>query len=150
MYCIKVVRFPDAVKAEFYSPVTVGFCGALPVGMSLVAGGIAPYLPATGHALWWASFALLLVFQIFTFYRWLSGGIELAQLNAGWLIVMVGGIVLPGPGLALGLAEAARFSFGVSATGAPTLRAMLLYRTPFGPPLAEPLRPSWFILLVPP
>jgi tellurite resistance protein len=150
MYCIKVVRFPDAVKAEFYSPVTLGFCGALPVGMALVAGGIAPYLPATGHALWWASFALLLVFQIFTFYRWLSGGIELAQLNAGWLIVMVGGIVLPGPALALGLAEEARFTFGVSATVAPILMALLLYRAAFGPALPEPLRPSWFILLVPP
>jgi len=150
LYLVKLVRFPDAVKAEFWSPVTLGFCGALPVGMSLVAGGIAPYLPAAGHALWWASFALLIAFQIFTLYRWLCGGIELAQLNAGWLIVMVGGIVLPGPALALGLAEAARFTFGVSATVAPILTALLLYRAAFGPPLPEPLRPSWFILLVPP
>ena len=28
--------------------------------------------------------------------------------------------------------------------------ALLLYRAAFGPPLPEPLRPSWFILLVPP
>ena len=150
MYCIKVVRYPGLVKAEFWNPVTLGFCGALPVGMSLVAGGIAPYQPATGNVLWWASFVLLLAFQMFTFYRWLSGGMELAQLNAGWLIVMVGGIVLPGPALALGLAEAARFTFGVSATVAPILMALLLYRAAFGPPLPEPLRPSWFILLVPP
>jgi tellurite resistance protein len=150
LYILKLVRFPAVVKAEFYSPVTLGFCGALPVGMSLVAGGIAPYLPATGHALWWTSFALLLAFQTFTLYRWLSGGIELAQLNAGWLIVMVGGIVLPGPALALGLAEEARFTFGVSATVAPILMALLLYRAAFGPALPEPLRPSWFILLVPP
>jgi tellurite resistance protein len=150
LYLVKLVRFPDAVKAEFWSPVTLGFCGAWPVGMSLVAGGIAPYLPATGHVLWWASFVLLLAFQVFTLYRWLSGGIELVQLNAGWLIVMVGGIVLPGPALALGLAEEARFTFGVSATVAPILTALLLYRAAFGPPLPEPLRPSWFILLVPP
>jgi tellurite resistance protein len=150
LYLVKLVRFPDAVRAEFWDPVTLGFCGAWPVGMSLVAGGIAPYLPAAGHALWWASFALLIAFQIFTLYRWLCGGIELAQLNAGWLIVMVGGIVLPGPALALGLAEAARFTFGVSATVAPILMALLLYRAAFGPPLPEPLRPSWFILLVPP
>jgi len=150
LYLVKLLRFPDTVKAEFWSPVTLGFCGAWPVGMSLVAGGIAPYLPGTGNVLWWASFALLLAFQMFTLYRWLSGGIELAQLNAGWLIVMVGGIVLPGPALALGLAEEARFTFGVSATVAPILTALLLYRAAFGPPLPEPLRPSWFILLVPP
>ena len=150
LYLVKLIRFPQEVKAEFWSPVTLGFCGAWPVGMSLVAGGIAPYLPAAGHALWWASFALLLAFQVFTLYRWLSGGIELAELNAGWLIVMVGGIVLPGPALALGLAEEARFAFGVSASVAPILMALLLYRAAFGPPLPEPLRPSWFILLVPP
>jgi len=149
-YSLKVVRYADAVKAEFWNPVTLGFCGALPVGMSLVAGGIAPYLPGTGQALWWASFVLLLAFQMLTLYRWLSGGIELAQLNAGWLIVMVGGIVLPGPAFTLGLAEAARFTFGVSATVAPILMALLLYRAAFGPALPEPLRPSWFILLVPP
>jgi tellurite resistance protein len=28
--------------------------------------------------------------------------------------------------------------------------ALLFYRAAFGPPLPEPLRPSWFILLVPP
>jgi len=150
LYIFKLARFPEVVKAEFWNPVTLGFCGALPVGMSLVAGGIAPYLPGTGQALWWASFVLLLAFQMLTLYRWLSGGIELAQLNAGWLIVMVGGIVLPGPAFTLGLAEAARFTFGVSATVAPILMALLLYRAAFGPALPEPLRPTWFILLVPP
>jgi tellurite resistance protein len=150
LYIAKLLRFPGVVKSEFWSPVTLGFCGALPVGMSLVAGGLAPYLPGTAHALWWASFALLLALQVFTLYRWLSGGIELAQLNAGWLIMMVGGIVLPGPAITLGLAEAARFTFGFSATVAPILMALLLYRAAFGPTLPEPLRPSWFILLVPP
>jgi tellurite resistance protein len=150
MYLVKLLRYPEAVKAEFWSPVTIGFCGALPVGMALVAGGIAPYLPAAGAALWWTSFVLLLAFQVFTLYRFLSGGIELAQVNAGWLIVMVGGIVLPGPAISLGLAEAARFAFGVSAAVAPVLVALLFARAMLGPALPEPLRPSWFILLVPP
>jgi tellurite resistance protein len=150
LYVVKALRFPDAVKAEFWSPVTLGFCGALPVGMALVAGGIGPYAPAAGSALWWASFILLLAFQVFALYRFLCGGIELAQVNAGWLIVMIGGIVLPGPGIALGLIEPARFSFGVSAAAAPILMALLFYRAVIGPPLPEPLRPSWFILLVPP
>ena len=150
LYVVKLLRFPEAVKAELWSPVTLGFCGALPVGMSLVAGGIGPYAPALGSALWWASLVLLLAFQVFALYRWLCGGIELAQVNAGWLIVMVGGIVLPGPGIALGLIEPARFSFGVSAAAAPILMALLFYRAVLGPALPEPLRPSWFILLVPP
>jgi tellurite resistance protein len=149
-YLIKLARYPEAVKAEFWSPVTLGFCGTLPVAMSLVAGGIAPYLPTAASVVWWASFGLLLAFQVWALYRWLCGGIELAQVNAGWLIVMIGGIVLPGPGIALGHVEAARFAFGVSAAAAPMLMALLLFRAVIAPPLPEALRPTWFILLVPP
>ena len=150
LYVAKLVRHPGAVREDFVNPLTLGFCGALPVGASLVAGGLAPYAPAAASMLWWASAALLLGFQVWTLYRWLSGGIPLEQVNAGWLIVMVGGIVVPGPGIALGHIDASHFLFGVSATAAPVLMAVLLYRAIVGPPLPERLRPTWFILLVPP
>jgi len=149
-YGAKLALYPRAVRDEFTNPVQIGFCGALPVGMSLVAGGVAPYSIPLGNVLWWAAFVLMLAFQAWALVRWLAGGIELAQLNAGWLIILVGGIVLPGPGLALGHAEASRFIFGVSTIGAALLMPLLLYRAAAAPPLAEVLRPSWFILLVPP
>jgi tellurite resistance protein len=150
LYVLKILKYPQAVKQEFLNPVQLGFCGALPVGMALVAGGVAPYFPALGQVLWWTAAVLLLAFQVWALYRWLSGGMELAQVNAGWLIVMVGGIVFPGPGIALGNVEAARFMFGVSAVASPIMMALLFYRAVLGVPLPEPLRPSWFILLVPP
>ena len=149
-YIAKVLRHPGAVRQEFTNPLQLGFCGALPVGMSLVAGGLAPYWPAAAQVLWWASFVLMIAFQTWALLRLLSGGIELAQLNAGWLIILVGGIVLPGPGLALGHDEASRFVFGISAVAAAVLVPILLYRAMAAPPLPEVLRPSWFILLVPP
>jgi tellurite resistance protein len=149
-YLLKLWKHPAAVRDDLTNPVFMGFCGALPVGMSLVAGGVAPYAPSLGSALWWIAFALVLALQLWAIVRWLSGGIELAQINAGWLILFVGGIVLPGPGIALGHDEAARFTFGVSASAAPVLMALLFYRAVTGPPLVAALRPSWFILLVPP
>ena len=149
-YLLKLIRYPAAVREDFTNAATLGFCGALPVGTTLVAGGIAPYSPFIGSVLWWAGCALLLAFQVWALVRWLSGGIELARLNAGWLIILVGGIVVPGPGIALGHIEASRFFFGVSATLAPLLTALLLYRAMVATPLPEALRPSWFILLVPP
>ena len=150
LYFLKMLRNPAAVRDDFNNPLTMGFCGALPVVMSLVAGGVGAYFPAIGHALWWTSFALLLAFQAWALLRWLSGAVEPARLNAGWLIILVGGIVLPGPGIALGHEEASRFVFGVSSAGAALLVPLLFYRALAGPPLAEALRPSWFILLVPP
>ena len=140
----------DAIKADLTNPVTMGFCGALPVGMSLVAGGIGPYAHGFGAGLWWLAFGLLTLFQVWALLRLLSGGLSVGDINAGWLIILVGGIVLPGPGVSLGLIEASRFSFGVSATVAPILMALLFYRVIVGPPLADALRPTWFILLVPP
>jgi tellurite resistance protein len=149
-YAAKLFLHPRAVQEEFTNPLTLGFCGALPVGMSLVAGGVAPYSPPLGNVLWWVSFGLLLAFQAWTLLRWLSGGIELAQVNAGWLIIIVGGIVLPGPGIALGHDEASRFVFGISSVAAAILMPLLLYRAMAAPPLPEVLRPSWFVMLVPP
>ena len=34
---------PASVREEFTNPVQLGFCGALPVGMGLLAAGVAPY-----------------------------------------------------------------------------------------------------------
>ena len=150
LYVVKLFKYPAEARKDFTNPALMGFTGALPVGMFLVGGGVGAYSPALGSAVWWAGFALLVVFQVWALSRWLSGSIELAQVNAGWLIVMVGGIVAPGPGIALGHEEASRFLFGVSAAAAPLLVALLFYRAVVGAPLPEPLRPSWFILLVPP
>lgn len=150
LYAAKLVRHPDAVREEFMNPMQLGFCGALPVGMFLVGGGLAPYAPALGNAIWWIGFVMLLAFQVWALTRWLSGSIDLAHINAGWLIIMVGGIVAPGPGIALGHAEASRFIFGISAAAAPILMALLFYRAIIGAPLPDRFRPTWFILLVPP
>jgi tellurite resistance protein len=150
VYLVKLVRAPQAVKEDFTHPGLIGFCGALPVGMTLVAGGIGAYLPALGSALWWAGCGLLAVFQIWGISRWLRGSFDLSQFNAGWLILMVGGIVVPGTGVGLGHTEASHIFFGISASAAAVLVPLLFFRAGFVPSLPEALRPTWFILLVPP
>src|SRR4051812_50113921 len=97
MYCIKLVRYADAVKAEFWNPVTLGFCGAWPVGMSLVAGGIAPYLPAAGQGVWGGGFSPLVAFPIFSLYPWLFRGIQAPPPQARRVLVVGGGGVVPRP-----------------------------------------------------
>jgi tellurite resistance protein len=150
LYIGKLARHPAAVREELRNPLQLGFCGALPVGMFLVGGGLAPYWVSVANTVWWAGYALLLALQICALARWLSGSIALTDINASWLIVMAGGIVAPGPGIALGHAEASRFIFGISAAAAPIVMAVLFYRAISGAPLPERLRPTWFILLIPP
>jgi tellurite resistance protein len=147
LYLLK--GFPS-LKEDFTNPMLMGFCGALPLGMALVAGGLGPYAPGFATGLWWLAFTLMCAFQIWALVRFLSGGMELAHVNPGWLVILVSGIVIPGPGISLGLAEPSRFVFGVSATAAPIMLALLFHRAIAGPALPEALRPTWFILLVPP
>src|SRR5262245_25551275 len=66
LYFLKGIK---GVKADFTNPMTMGFCGALPVGLSLVAGGLAPYAPAFATGLWWIAFALLTAFQVWALLR---------------------------------------------------------------------------------
>jgi tellurite resistance protein len=150
LYSLKLARDWKGVKADFTDPALMGFCGALPVGMTLVAGGLAPYAPGFASKLWWLGCVILTVFQVCGIARWLAGQVPLEKLNAGWLILLVGGIVVPGAGVGLGHIEASRFFFGFSACAALLLLPLLLARAALAAPLPEPLRPTWFILLVPP
>jgi len=150
LYLVKLGKDWRAVKADFTDPALIGFTGALPVGMTLVAGGLGPYAPAVARDLWWLACVMLVAFQVCGIARWLSGGIALEKLNAGWLILIVGGIVVPGPGISLGLAGASKFFFGFSACAATVLLPLLLARAALAAPLPDALRPTWFILLVPP
>jgi tellurite resistance protein len=149
-YLAKLIKNPESVKADFTDPTLLGLCGALPVGMTLVAGGLGPYAPGFASALWWTGCLLLTALQVWGIGRWLAGQVPLDKLNAGWLILIVGGIVVPGPGVGLGHAEASRFFFGFSACGATLLLPLLLARAALAAQLPEALRPTWFILLVPP
>ncbi len=150
LYGMKLAKNRQGVVEDFTNPALLGFCGALPVGMSLVAGGLAPYVPGFASGLWWVACLLLVALQVWAISRWLAGEVELAKLNAGWLIVMVGGIVTPGPGIALGHGGASHVFFGFSACAATVLVPLLFARAALAPPLPEPLRATWFILLVPP
>ena len=100
-YAVKLLKHPEAVRADFTDPSLVGFCGALPVGMTLVAGGLGPYAPGPASALWWAGCALLAAFQVWGICRLLTGAIELARLNAGWFILLVPPSLIYANGLAL-------------------------------------------------
>src|SRR5262247_1657699 len=46
LYLKKLGSDWKSVKADFTDPALLGFTGALPVGMTLVAGGFGPYAPA--------------------------------------------------------------------------------------------------------
>lgn len=149
LHVAKLVRHADAVRAELAQPALLGFCGALPVGMSLVAAGLEPHATPAAAALWWTAYVLHLVFMAGGGVRWLAG-MKLADLNTGWIILMVGGIVVPVGGLPLGYARPAELLFAASVALAPVVMGLVLWRAASAPPLPAAARPTWFVLLAPP
>jgi len=149
-YAFKALRYGAAVREELSHPALLGFCAALPVGMALVAAGVAPHSTALAQALWWCGVPLMLLLQASALAQLLGGRVRLAHLNGGWLIVTVGGIVMPFAGLPLGHRDIAAAMFCISAVAAPLVMGAIFWRMKAGPALPEPLRPSAFILLVPP
>jgi tellurite resistance protein len=148
-YVLKAFRHPQAVGEELANPATIGFCATLPVGMTLLAGGLQPHLPRIGLAIWWAGVVMLVALQLRMLWR-LTRGVKLAQVNGGWLIVFVGGIVVPSSGLPLGEAQVSAAMFTFSACAAVLVLPLVIYRVAFGPAMPEAMRPGWFIMLVPP
>ena len=149
-YAVKLLRHPDAVRAEFLQPAQMGFCATLPLALTLCGGGLWPYAAPFAQALWWGGAVLLLAYQVWALSRWIAGGIDLAQVNGGWMMIMIGGIVVPGTGIVLGNLEMSRFLFGVSAAATPFVMGLVFFRTVTAAPLPVMLRPTWFIFLVPP
>jgi len=149
-YVVKWIRYPAEARREFIEPGQLGYCATLPVGMTLLAGALAPYLPMLADVLWCSGAALLLLFQVWGLLRLLEGRIDLEKVNGGWMILFIGGIVVPGGGIALGQDEASRMLFGLSAAATPFVMGLVFYRAVIAPPLPEAARPTWFIFLVPP
>ncbi len=150
LYVVKILRYPEAARADFTNPVTMGFCAALPVGMLILSAGLAPYLRDVANAMWWIAVGLLVIYQLHGLWRLLATRIALAQANAGWLILFVGGIVAPHGGVPLGNFAATKVLFAISALASVPLLLVLAYRAMKAPALPAPLSPTWFIVLVPP
>ena len=148
-YAVKLVAHRDAVRAEIANPATLGFFGAIAIATALAAGCIGPHAPQVGQALWWIGALGIVVVQIYAMSRWLTGGIDLSQVNGGWLIAFIGPVPVAGPGLLLGEIEAARVIFGVSAVATPLILGLVMHRTILGPPLPDAMKPTSFIMLVP-
>ena len=146
----KLLNTPAAVKEDFTDPGPARLLRRAAGRHVARRGRRGTVLDQLGNVLWWAAFALMLAFQVWALVRWLAGGIELAQLNAGWLIILVGGIVLPGPGLALGPRGGVALRVRRLDRGRGGADAAALLPRVRGGAAPEVLRPSWFILLVPP
>lgn len=141
---------PEGLREEVLDRATGGLAACLPIGGSLLAGGLHAYVPAAAVGLWWASAALLLALQIILLAQWFQGGFALNEVNGSWMILLLGGLALPLSGPTVGAMEATRVMFGASLGFMPAIMTLVFARIVVGPPVAPAARPLWFVFLVPP
>lgn len=164
-------RYPDALAEDLRHPVRHGFVAALPVALLLLATWAAAlgWVGAGVQLLWWLGSLLQLAATVWVLRRWLeaapAGAPGASPAGAGgasppapfWptvtpvlLIPVVGNVLAPLAGGALGAGVWAMAQFGIGLLLWPVVVALLLVRRAAVGPLPQRLLPTWFITVAPP
>lgn len=149
-------RHRGAWAEDLAHPVRHVFVAALPISLlllvtSAVAAGLRS--PALG-ALWWAGSLAQLGATVWVLSRWWrgpqAGGFQWAGLTPALFIPIVGNVLVPLAGVALGQPQWAAAQFGIGLMFWPVVLALLMVRIAQHGLWPERLLPASFIFIAPP
>ncbi|MFQ6372018.1 SLAC1 anion channel family protein [Shewanella sp. YIC-542] len=150
LYAIKALRYPSALKEEFQHPVRLNFFPAFSISLMLLSVVWHDY-PSLCQWLWLTGVTLHVVLTLYVMGSWIHHThYTLAHANPSWFIPVVGNIIAPISGTALGYGELSWFLFSIGIVFWLILLTIVLYRLFFHDPLPLRLTPMLFILLAPP
>jgi tellurite resistance protein len=127
----------------------MGPLGCIPVGLMLIAAGLAPYAPEAATAAWWTGVAAWAAALALGLARLAQLGFPLRRITPAWLVLLAGALVAPAAGLSLGHEALTRWAFSIGMAMALALAVPLFLRARLGPPLPEAQRYAWFIPIAP-
>ncbi|NJO68615.1 MAG: hypothetical protein HC830_04480 [Bacteroidetes bacterium] len=99
LYGLKLVWFPDEVKADFRHRIRINFFSAISISLLLLSIAFYTYYPFLSIALWWAGVLLHTVFMFKTISFWIQHNFEIQHFNPAWFIPVVGNILVPVSGV---------------------------------------------------
>ena len=151
MYLAKLVRHPQAVRADWMHPVKLNFFPAISIGLILLAVSWARELPVFAAWIWGLGAALHLAFTLAAMSSWIHHPrYKLAHANPAWFIPVVGNILVPIAGTGFAPADLSWFFFSIGVVFWLVLMTIVLHRLFFDEPLPARLTPTLFILIAPP
>lgn len=151
LYALKVLRFPDVVRARLGHPVQLNFFPAVSISFILLGIAFLPMSPGVAEVLWVLGSGLHLLLTLYVMGVWIHHQhFEIQHINPAWFIPVVGNCLVPIAGVPLGFVELSWFFFSVGLVFWLLLFAIILYRVLFHHPLPERLMPTFFILIAPP
>ncbi len=151
LYLAKLLRHPQAVRAELNHPIHINFFPTISIGLILLAIATLPHWPGVARVLWIGGSALHLFLTLYIMGVWMhQDHFEIHHMNPSWFIPVMGNALVPIAGVPLGFVEVSWFFFSVGMLFWVMLFAIILYRVLFHHPLPERLMPTLFILVAPP
>ncbi len=156
-------RHAEALEEDLKHPVRHAFVATVPVSLLLLAtAGHKLGLQGAGvQGLWWAGSLLQLWATVWVLSRWLAAGPGPGNSNPNaaslWpaitpvlFIAVVGNVVAPLAGVALGHGVWAAAQLGIGLLFWPVVLTLLLVRRFAHGPLPDRLLPTWLITVAPP
>jgi len=150
LYAAKAARHPQAVAAEFRHPIRANFFPAFSISILLLSRAALSIGPQTAFALWSVGAAIHLGFTLHLVRRWIVGNHDIHHSNPAWFIPVVGNILVPLTGAALGYTELSWFFFAIGLGFWVILFTIVFYRIVFHDQLPAKFMPTLFILIAPP
>ncbi|RPI30721.1 MAG: C4-dicarboxylate ABC transporter [Actinomycetota bacterium] len=151
LYAAKVLRYRDAVTAEFRHPVMISFFPALSISLLLLSIGYLDVAETLSFYLWVAGAALNLLFTIVVLSIWIRHtNFEINHFSPAWFIPVVGNLIVPVVGVEHAPADVSWLFFAVGIVFAVVLLVIFVYRMVFHQPLHDRHLPTLFIIIAPP
>ena len=150
-YIAKVIKYPQAVKDEFFHPVKINFFPLLAkifLVFSILYLNIDMFY---SKSFWIVGVVLQFVFSIVILSMWIRHSkFEMHHLNPSWFIPIVGNVMVPIAGVQHGFVELSWFFFSIGIVMWLTLFIIVFNRIIFHNPIPDKLIPTFFILFAPP
>ena len=151
MYGSKLLRHPEAVKADRAHPIRLNFFPAISIGLLLLSISWAQDAPAVAQWMWGIGAAVHLMFTLFAMSSWIHHThYDIKHANPAWFIPVVGNLFVPIVGARFASPELGWFFFSIGLVFWLVLMTIVLYRLFFHEPLPARLTPTLFILIAPP
>lgn len=151
LYGAKIIRYPQAVIAEWRHPVRLAFFPAVSISLLLIAVTLLQDRPGTALVLWLAGSALQGVLTLAVISGWIgTRSFQHGHLSPAWFIPAVGNVIVPVAGVPLGFVELSWLFFSAGLMFWIVLLTLVFNRLVFHDPLPGRLQPTLVILIAPP
>jgi tellurite resistance protein len=151
LYAMKIFRFGVEVVAEFRDPVKLSFFPTYTISLVLLSVGFLNVSAPVARFFWLIGSVGHLVLTLMVLSAWINRTtFEIQHMNPAWFIPVVGNIIVPIAGVALGSAELSWFFFSIGIVFWIVLLTIIFNRVIFHHPLPERMVPTFFILVAPP